>query len=97
MDALDTKKWISVSTSAWKSIGVSLILLGLILVGRAASVFPLSCLSNLPKEYDKIGFKQQVTIWWPGLIRGAVSVALTYSQFTWGGTDFVVRKVYCDL
>ncbi|KAK1559301.1 hypothetical protein Q3G72_012982 [Acer saccharum] len=44
----------------WKSIGVSIILLGLILVGRAASVFPLSCLSNLPKKYDKIGFKQQL-------------------------------------
>ncbi|KAK3193976.1 hypothetical protein Dsin_025286 [Dipteronia sinensis] len=81
MDALDTKKWKSVITSPGKSIGVSLILLGLILVGRAASIFPLSCLSNLPKKYDKIGFKEQVTIWWAGLIRGAVSVALAYSQF----------------
>ncbi|TXG63525.1 hypothetical protein EZV62_010519 [Acer yangbiense] len=41
--------------SPWKSIGVSLILLGLILVGRVASVFPLSCLSNLPKKLQNGG------------------------------------------
>ncbi|KAH7578416.1 hypothetical protein JRO89_XS01G0379200 [Xanthoceras sorbifolium] len=80
MDALDTEKWRFVSMSPGISIGVSLILLGLILVGRAASVFPLSFLSNLTKKYDKIEFKRQVTIWWAGLIRGAVSVALAYRQ-----------------
>ncbi|XLR06461.1 hypothetical protein S83_034399 [Arachis hypogaea] len=26
--------------------------------------------------------KQQVTIWWSGLMRGAVSIALAYNQFT---------------
>ncbi|KAL5795513.1 hypothetical protein ACOSQ2_000333 [Xanthoceras sorbifolium] len=85
MDALDTEKWRFVSMSPGISIGVSLILLGLILVGRAASVFPLSFLSNLTKKYDKIEFKRQVTIWWAGLIRGAVSVALAYRQFTRSG------------
>ncbi|KAK8511252.1 hypothetical protein V6N12_033530 [Hibiscus sabdariffa] len=84
MDALDIEKWRVVSDSPGKSVGVSAILLGLILVGRAAFVFPLSSVSNLTKKapYEKIDFKQQVTIWWAGLMRGAVSMALAYNQFT---------------
>lgn len=41
---------------------MSLILLGLVMIGRAAFVFPLSFLSNLAKKSpnDKIDFKQQV-------------------------------------
>ncbi|KAL3626150.1 Sodium/hydrogen exchanger 2 [Castilleja foliolosa] len=79
MDALDIDKWRVVSSSA--------ALLGLVLVGRAAFVFPLSFLSNLTKKSpsDKIEFKQQVTIWWAGLMRGAVSMALAYNQFTNAG------------
>nr|AQN76188.1 Na+/H+ antiporter [Populus euphratica]AQN76230.1 Na+/H+ antiporter [Populus pruinosa]AQN76189.1 Na+/H+ antiporter [Populus euphratica]AQN76190.1 Na+/H+ antiporter [Populus euphratica]AQN76192.1 Na+/H+ antiporter [Populus euphratica] len=73
--------------SPGKSIGVSSILLGLVLVGRAASIFPLSFISNLTKksQSDKIGFKQQIVIWWAGLMRGAVSMALAYTQFTRSG------------
>ncbi|KAE8698220.1 Sodium/hydrogen exchanger 2 [Hibiscus syriacus] len=84
MDALDIEKWRVVSDSPGISVGVSAILLGLILVGRAAFVFPLSSISNLTKKAprDKIDFKQQVTIWWAGLMRGAVSMALAYNQFT---------------
>ncbi|KAJ7955037.1 Sodium/hydrogen exchanger [Quillaja saponaria] len=84
MDALDIEKWRIVSQSPGKSVGVSSILLGLILVGRAAFVFPLSFLSNLTKksQFEKIELKQQVTIWWAGLMRGAVSMALAYNQFT---------------
>ncbi|KAK2646526.1 hypothetical protein Ddye_021721 [Dipteronia dyeriana] len=87
MDALDIEKWKVVSDSPGKSIGVSAILLGLVLVGRAAFVFPLSFISNLTKKSpsEKIGFKQQVTIWWAGLMRGAVSMALAYNQFTTSG------------
>ncbi|XP_058077933.1 sodium/hydrogen exchanger 1 isoform X1 [Magnolia sinica] len=87
MDALDIEKWSFVSSSPGKSIGVSSILLALVLVGRAAFVFPLSFLSNLTKKTpsDKISFKQQVTIWWAGLMRGAVSMALAYNQFTRSG------------
>uniref|UniRef100_A0A5B6Z8D1 Sodium/hydrogen exchanger n=1 Tax=Davidia involucrata TaxID=16924 RepID=A0A5B6Z8D1_DAVIN len=87
MDALDIEKWKFVSNSPGKSIGVSSILLGLVLVGRAAFVFPLSFLSNLTKKSksDKIEFKQQITIWWAGLMRGAVSMALAYNQFTRSG------------
>ncbi|KAL5720496.1 Sodium/hydrogen exchanger 2 [Ranunculus cassubicifolius] len=87
MDAWDIEKWQLVQTSPGRSIAVSSILLGLVLVGRASFVFLLSYLSNLTKRSvtDKIGFKQQIIIWWAGLMRGAVSVALAYNQFTRSG------------
>nr|AAU81619.1 Na+/H+ antiporter [Iris lactea] len=87
MDALDIEKWRFVSDSPGKSIGVSAIIIGLVLIGRAAFVFPLSFLSNLAKKSpnEKITFNQQVTIWWAGLMRGAVSIALAYNQFTRAG------------
>ena len=46
------------------SVAVSAILLGLVMVGRAAFVFPLSFLSNLVKKSasEKITFRQQVCI-----------------------------------
>lgn len=48
--------------SPGKSVGVSAALLGLVLVGRACFVFPLSLFSNCLKrsEHDKFGLKQQV-------------------------------------
>lgn len=84
MDALDIEKWRVISDSPGTSVGVSGILLGLILVGRAAFVFPLSFISNLTRKapHEKVDFKQQVTVWWAGLMRGAVSMALAYNQFT---------------
>ncbi|WMV31843.1 hypothetical protein MTR67_025228 [Solanum verrucosum] len=84
MDALDIEKWRFVKDSPGKSVGISAALLGLVLVGRACFVFPLSLLSNCLKrsEHDKFGLKQQVTIWWAGLMRGSVSMALAYNQFT---------------
>ncbi|GAV79081.1 Na_H_Exchanger domain-containing protein [Cephalotus follicularis] len=87
MDALDIEKWKLVSKSPGTSVGVSSILLVLVLVGRAASILTLSFLSNLAKrlQSEKIGFSQQVTIWWAGLMRGAVSMALAYNQFTRSG------------
>ncbi|XP_040995585.1 sodium/hydrogen exchanger 2-like isoform X1 [Juglans microcarpa x Juglans regia] len=87
MDALDIEKWRFISDSPGKSVGVSSILMGLVLAGRAAFVFPLSFLSNLAKNspHEKINFNQQVTIWWAGLMRGAVSMALAYNQFTRSG------------
>lgn len=87
MDALDIEKWEVVRKSPGTSIGVSSILLALVLIGRAAFVFPLSFISNLTKksQNEKIRFNQQVTIWWAGLMRGAVSVALAYNQFTKSG------------
>ncbi|XP_028780859.1 sodium/hydrogen exchanger 1 [Neltuma alba] len=87
MDALDIEKWRFVSDSPGTSVAVSSILLGLVLAGRAAFVFPLSFLSNLAKKSpnEKISFRQQVIIWWAGLMRGAVSMALAYNQFTMSG------------
>ncbi|KAJ9180167.1 hypothetical protein P3X46_008445 [Hevea brasiliensis] len=84
MDALDIEKWRFVSDSPGTSVAVSSILLALVMVGRAAFVFPLSFLSNLSKKSptEKIGFKQQIVIWWAGLMRGAVSMALAYNKFT---------------
>ncbi|URD89412.1 Sodium hydrogen exchanger [Musa troglodytarum] len=87
MDALDIEKWRSVSGSPEKSIRVSLVLLGLVSIGRAAFVFPLSLIANLSRnsQNDKLTLKQQVIIWWAGLMRGAVSIALAYNQFTRSG------------
>ncbi|XP_057538878.1 sodium/hydrogen exchanger 1-like [Amaranthus tricolor] len=87
MDALDIEKWRVVSDSPGTSVGVSSLLLALVLLGRAAFVFPLSFLSNLTKRSpnEKINLKQQVTVWWAGLMRGAVSMALAYNQFTRSG------------
>ncbi|XP_018634349.1 sodium/hydrogen exchanger 1-like isoform X1 [Nicotiana tomentosiformis] len=89
MDALDIEKWKFVSDRYAErgpglSVAVSSILMGLILLGRAAFVFPLSFLSNLMKKSseEKITFRQQVIIWWAGLMRGAVSMALAYNKFT---------------
>nr|ABD66754.1 Na+/H+ antiporter [Populus euphratica] len=87
MDALDIEKWRFVSDSPGTSVAVSSILLGLVMVGRAAFVFPLSFVSNLSKKspHEKIGFRQQFIIWWAGLMRGAVSMALAYNKFTSAG------------
>ncbi|PKI67899.1 hypothetical protein CRG98_011495 [Punica granatum] len=84
MDALDIEKWRFVSNSPGTSVAVSSVLLVLVLAGRAAFVFPLSFLSNLAKktQNEKISFRQQVIIWWAGLMRGAVSMALAYNKFT---------------
>ncbi|CAL5415169.1 unnamed protein product [Camellia sinensis] len=78
MDALDIEKWRFVNDSPGISVAVSSILLGLILAGRAAFVFPLSFLSNLAKKNPNE--KIEVTIWWAGLMRGAVSMALAYNK-----------------
>nr|CAD1829642.1 unnamed protein product [Ananas comosus var. bracteatus] len=87
MDALDIEKWKLASDSPGKTVGISSILLGLVMVGRAAFVFPLSFLSNLTKRSPerKITFNQQIIIWWAGLMRGAVSIALAYNKFTRAG------------
>ncbi|KAL1827404.1 hypothetical protein ACET3Z_005816 [Daucus carota] len=84
MDALDMEKWKFVSSSPGKSVGLSAVLLGLVMIGRASFVFPLSFVSNLTRKSkgEKVNLKQQVIIWWAGLMRGAVSMALAYSQFT---------------
>lgn len=87
MDSLDIEKWRFIEDSPGKSFSASGILVGLIMVGRAAFVFPLSLFSNFIRKNrnEKIKIKQQVTVWWAGLMRGAVSVALAYKKFTGSG------------
>ncbi|XP_038973282.1 sodium/hydrogen exchanger 4 [Phoenix dactylifera] len=86
MDALDIEKWKTTKTRCWKtSFGIYSIILFLVMLGRAAFVFPLYALFNhmsSSSEGSLITFKHQVIIWWAGLMRGAVSVALAFSQFT---------------
>ncbi|KAL6536135.1 Sodium/hydrogen exchanger 4 [Orobanche hederae] len=87
MDALDTKKWKMIELSVRDSIGVYGIVMFLMMLGRAAFVFPLSVLSvymsrTSARSSSSITFKHQVVIWWAGLMRGAVSIALAFKEFT---------------
>lgn len=87
MDALDVDKWKMVQISSGDYFGLFFTIITLVLVGRAAFVFPLSALANyMRKSSDtKITFRQQIVIWWAGLMRGAVSIALAFNQFTSSG------------
>ncbi|KAG2695465.1 hypothetical protein I3843_07G013700 [Carya illinoinensis] len=84
MDALDIDKWKQSKASAGTSIAVSSTLFALVLIGRAAFVFPISNITNCVKKRNntKIEFRQQFIIWWAGLMRGAVTIALSYNQFS---------------
>ncbi|KAJ4725200.1 Sodium/hydrogen exchanger [Melia azedarach] len=87
MDALDIEKWKMNKLSFGTSLGIYNTLILLILLGRAAFVFPLSALSNYMNRCrsSSISFKNQIVIWWAGLMRGAVSIALAFKQFTYSG------------
>ncbi|XP_004294053.1 PREDICTED: sodium/hydrogen exchanger 4 isoform X1 [Fragaria vesca subsp. vesca] len=89
MDALDIEKWRLTKLSFGASMGVYSTTLLLILLGRAAFVFPLSAFSNYMNRRASrrcsLALKHQVIIWWAGLIRGAVSIALAFKQFTYSG------------
>ncbi|KAJ1259147.1 hypothetical protein BS78_10G131800 [Paspalum vaginatum] len=88
MDALDIDKWKTSKASFKTSISIFGIIILLVLLGRAAFVFPISILSNTmsgSSERTPITFKHQAVIWWAGLMRGAVSIALAYNQFTFSG------------
>ncbi|PSS06096.1 Sodium/hydrogen exchanger 4 like [Actinidia chinensis var. chinensis] len=89
MDALDIEKWKMSKLSFGTSLGIYSTLMFLILLGRAAFVFPLSALSNYMNRNagtsSAITFKHQIVIWWAGLMRGAVSIALAFKQFTYSG------------
>ncbi|KAH1105805.1 hypothetical protein J1N35_009573 [Gossypium stocksii] len=86
MDALDISTW-RVNDRPRTSLMVSSILLALVMAGRAAFVFPLSYLANLSNKSssENISFREQIIIWWAGLMRGAVSMALAYKQFSRSG------------
>ncbi|XP_027367256.1 sodium/hydrogen exchanger 1-like isoform X2 [Abrus precatorius] len=86
MDALDIDKWKTSKATLGTSVAVSSTLFALVLIGRAAFVFPIANITNCIKarESTKIEFRSQFIIWWAGLMRGAVTIALSYSQAsTW--------------
>ncbi|KDP39222.1 hypothetical protein JCGZ_00979 [Jatropha curcas] len=87
MDALDIEKWKMSKISFGTSLSICGTLVLLILLGRAAFVFPLSAFSNFMNRgrTSSITFKHQIIIWWAGLMRGAVSIALAYKQFAHAG------------
>ncbi|KAJ8440123.1 hypothetical protein Cgig2_003448 [Carnegiea gigantea] len=110
MDALDIDKWRESNSSAGTFLAVSSTMMALVLIGRAAFVFPLANVLNWLKkrEDQKIEFRKQVhlkipilvaapvkicsvftnycnfqfIIWWAGLMRGAVTVALSYNALS---------------
>ncbi|KAG2394717.1 Sodium/hydrogen exchanger 4 Na(+)/H(+) exchanger 4 [Vigna angularis] len=91
MDALDIEKWKMTKLSYGSLMGIYSSLILLILVGRAAFVFPLSAIANYTNtrassdQASRITFRQQIIVWWAGLMRGAVSIALAFKQFTFSG------------
>ncbi|PWZ39314.1 Sodium/hydrogen exchanger 1 [Zea mays] len=84
-----------VTTNPVKSIALSSTILALVLVSRATFVSPLSFLSNLTKKTPNgnISFRQQVIVWWAGLMRGVVSIALAYNK---SGQMIVHRGCRCN-
>ncbi|XP_021772979.1 sodium/hydrogen exchanger 1-like [Chenopodium quinoa] len=84
MDTLDIDKWKESNASVGTYLAVSSAMLSLILIGRAAFVFPLANILNYTKKNSdkKINFSTQFIIWWAGLMRGAVTVALSYNAFS---------------
>ncbi|XP_057541198.1 sodium/hydrogen exchanger 2-like [Amaranthus tricolor] len=86
MDTLDIDKWKESSSSAGTYLAVSSSMLALVLIGRAAFVFPLANILNYTRKNSeqKIDLSRQFIIWWAGLMRGAVTVALSYNAFSSG-------------
>lgn len=66
------------------TIATSGTILSLVMAARAVFVFPLSNLANCFRTSPgaKIDLRKQFVIWWAGLMRGAVTIALSYNQFT---------------
>nr|KJB45175.1 hypothetical protein B456_007G294000 [Gossypium raimondii] len=73
-----------ITTNAGTFIAVSSTLFALVLVGRAAFVYPLANFINCIRKRDgsNIAFRKQFIMWWAGLMRGAVTIALSYNQFS---------------
>lgn len=61
------------------------IIILLLMLSRAAFVAPVAALHNLFSSV-KLSVRECVVIWWAGLMRGAVSVALVYTLLP-GGSD----------
>ncbi|XP_042373541.1 sodium/hydrogen exchanger 2-like [Zingiber officinale] len=89
MDALDIDKWKMSDASVGTTITASGTLFSLVMVGRAIFVFALANVSNCftHRSNAKIDLTSQFVIWWAGLMRGAVTIALSYNQFSSSSTS----------
>jgi hypothetical protein len=65
---------------ALEALWLFLMLLLLLAVSRAAAVVPLVLVHNWWSK-DVLSTRDTVIVWWSGMIRGAVSVALVYHHF----------------
>ncbi|KAK9850077.1 hypothetical protein WJX84_003336 [Apatococcus fuscideae] len=79
MDTLDPLKW--QNTYFGELTWMFCVLVLLMLVGRAVFVFPLTLFHNLLAKEERISMKDAVVIWWAGLMKGAITVALVYYHF----------------
>ena len=78
MDALDPIKW--KSAHAGRALWLVLLLAPLLAGARALFVVPF-CLLHNGWARERLSGRDVVVIWWAGLMRGAVSVALVYAYF----------------
>eukprot|EP00879_Flechtneria_rotunda_P020154 GHRR01021195.1.p1 GENE.GHRR01021195.1~~GHRR01021195.1.p1 ORF type:complete len:511 (+),score=207.14 GHRR01021195.1:167-1699(+) len=78
MDALDPLKW--KGANAAEVVWLMLLLTALLAAARAAFVIPFSIIHNI-WSHEKLRTREIVVVWWAGLMRGAVSVALVYYYF----------------
>lgn len=78
MDAFDPAKW--QAANAAESLWFVAVVLVLLAVSRALFVIAFSLLINF-FSIEPLGTRDIVIIWWSGLMRGAVSLALVYFHF----------------
>uniref|UniRef100_A0A804HYZ1 Cation/H+ exchanger transmembrane domain-containing protein n=1 Tax=Musa acuminata subsp. malaccensis TaxID=214687 RepID=A0A804HYZ1_MUSAM len=73
-----------ITTSVGTTVAASGTLFALVMVGRAIFVFSLANFANFFRHASdaKIDLRQQFVIWWAGLMRGSVTIALSYNQFS---------------
>ncbi|GIL61578.1 hypothetical protein Vafri_16056, partial [Volvox africanus] len=80
MDCLDPERW--KASYPGEVVWLVGVLLFFLLGARAVSVIPLSMLHNLyAPRHQRLSGRDMMVIWWSGLMRGAVSVALVYLNF----------------
>jgi len=89
MDALDPLKW--KTAYAAEALWLVLVLSALLAASRAAFVVPFSLLHN-KWSAAKLSNRDIVIVWWSGLMRGAVSVALVYYYFDDAPNQVVDRQ-----
>ncbi|KAF8069528.1 NHX2 [Scenedesmus sp. PABB004] len=80
MDSLDPLKW--KGANAAEALWLVAVLTAVLAAARAAFVLPFSFVHNRwAAPGDRLSSREVVVVWWAGLMRGAVSVALTYYYF----------------